>query len=103
NEVYRTLGGLHRVGVTVINALSVHLKFSPKKNLCLVSEKSFNGNAELVVISLGVIGAMAHKLLFDGRTVIVTGTGGGLGHAYALAFADRDANVVVNDLGGSWL
>ncbi|KAK1142276.1 bifunctional hydroxyacyl-CoA dehydrogenase/enoyl-CoA hydratase fox2 [Aspergillus melleus] len=34
-------------------------------------------------------------------TVVVTGAGGGLGKAYALFFASRGANVVVNDLGGS--
>ncbi|QYY33118.1 MULTISPECIES: SDR family oxidoreductase [Cupriavidus] len=34
----------------------------------------------------------------DGRTVIVTGAGGGLGRAYALAFAAEGANVVVNDI-----
>lgn len=32
------------------------------------------------------------------RTVIVTGAGGGLGRAYALAFAAEGANVVVNDI-----
>lgn len=36
--------------------------------------------------------------LCDGRTVIVTGAGGGLGRAYALAFAAEGANVVVNDI-----
>jgi NAD(P)-dependent dehydrogenase (short-subunit alcohol dehydrogenase family) len=35
----------------------------------------------------------------DGRTVIVTGAGRGLGRAHALAFAAEGANVVVNDLG----
>ncbi|MDN7141320.1 SDR family oxidoreductase [Pseudomonas sp. JQ170] len=34
----------------------------------------------------------------SGRTVIITGAGGGLGRAYALAFAAEGANVVVNDI-----
>lgn len=34
----------------------------------------------------------------DARTVIITGAGGGLGRAYALAFAAEGANVVVNDI-----
>jgi NAD(P)-dependent dehydrogenase (short-subunit alcohol dehydrogenase family) len=38
---------------------------------------------------------------FDGKVVIVTGAGGGLGRAHALEFAKRGAKVVVNDLGGS--
>ena len=37
---------------------------------------------------------------FEGKVVIVTGAGGGLGRAHALAFAARGAKVVVNDLGG---
>ena len=41
------------------------------------------------------------SLDFTGKTVIVTGSGGGLGRSHALEFARRGANVVVNDLGGS--
>ena len=38
---------------------------------------------------------------FEGKVAIVTGAGGGLGRCHALAFAERGAKVVVNDLGGS--
>jgi NAD(P)-dependent dehydrogenase (short-subunit alcohol dehydrogenase family) len=37
--------------------------------------------------------------LVDGRVVIVTGSGGGIGRAHALAFAAEGALVVVNDIG----
>lgn len=37
---------------------------------------------------------------FEGRSVVVTGAGGGLGREYALALARHGARVLVNDLGG---
>jgi 3-hydroxyacyl-CoA dehydrogenase/3a,7a,12a-trihydroxy-5b-cholest-24-enoyl-CoA hydratase len=41
------------------------------------------------------------ELKYDGKVVVVTGAGNGLGRTHALAFARRGAKVVINDLGGS--
>jgi NAD(P)-dependent dehydrogenase (short-subunit alcohol dehydrogenase family) len=38
---------------------------------------------------------------YDGKVVAITGAGGGIGRAHALAFAQAGAKVVVNDVGGS--
>jgi NAD(P)-dependent dehydrogenase (short-subunit alcohol dehydrogenase family) len=39
--------------------------------------------------------------LLDGKSVVITGAGNGIGRATALLFAREGAKVVVNDLGGS--
>lgn len=44
---------------------------------------------------------MSESVRFEGKVVVVTGAGGGLGRAHALLFAQHGARVIVNDLGGS--
>ena len=44
---------------------------------------------------------MTDKLKFDGKVIVITGAGAGLGKDYALYFGSRGAKVLVNDLGTS--
>jgi NAD(P)-dependent dehydrogenase (short-subunit alcohol dehydrogenase family) len=55
----------------------------------------------------GQYGSLHHNteipmtISFKDKVAIITGAGGGLGHAYAIELAKRGAKVVVNDLGGA--
>lgn len=40
-------------------------------------------------------------MVFNGKTAVITGAGAGIGREYAIEFARRGANVVVNDLGSA--
>ncbi len=44
---------------------------------------------------------MSAKKMLNGKVVIVTGAGRGIGRAMATAFADAGAKIIVNDLGAS--
>ncbi|KAI0956040.1 hypothetical protein AcV7_006549 [Taiwanofungus camphoratus] len=59
--------------------------FDPQAKLVLASKLSSNAQS-------------SQDVRFDGKTVIVTGSGAGLGRAYALMYARLGANVVVNDI-----
>ncbi len=39
------------------------------------------------------------SIRFDGKVVVITGAGGGIGKEYSHFYASRGAKVVVNDLG----
>ena len=41
------------------------------------------------------------ELGYDGKVVVITGAGGGLGRLHALLMAQRGALLVINDLGGA--
>lgn len=42
-----------------------------------------------------------NQIRFDGKAIVITGAGRGIGRAHALTLASRGAAVVVNDLGGA--
>jgi NAD(P)-dependent dehydrogenase (short-subunit alcohol dehydrogenase family)/uncharacterized OB-fold protein/putative sterol carrier protein len=64
------------------------------------NERGFTGYFWKAVPQPGAAG-QEDKIRFDGRVAIITGSGAGLGRAYALELARRGAMVVVNDFGGA--
>ena len=89
---------------------SIHIHFAPPKFFRKATRNSEPRHrralspfiSPLVNISFTLSLVNMSDLRFDGQTVVVTGAGGGLGKAYAVFFGSRGANVVVNDLGGSF-
>ena len=71
----------------------------PARNISVIQISDLYKRAALRSLELKSISV--DMLRFDGKTALVTGSGGGLGRSYALLLASRGASVVVNDLGGS--
>lgn len=84
--------------------LQLHMSPPPSFVSSLSSRSSIYKSYNMAHNSYGLAGKEVgpKALRFDGQTVVVTGAGGGLGKAYAVFFGERGANVVVNDLGGSF-
>lgn len=69
---------------------------------CPISTLLLNGQQENTIYIKQEMSVKSEgKISFEGRVVVITGAGGGLGRHYALDFAKRGAKVVINDLGGT--
>ncbi|KAE9407743.1 peroxisomal hydratase-dehydrogenase-epimerase [Gymnopus androsaceus JB14] len=71
--------------------------FSKPKYLKSSSEIDMKGNLQ-AALSAPSNPQSSPQVRFDGKTVIVTGAGAGLGRIYALMYSKLGANVVVNDV-----
>ncbi|TFK72928.1 multifunctional beta-oxidation protein [Pluteus cervinus] len=60
------------------------------------ADASFTPSAQALKLSTNP--QSAQEVRFDGKTVVITGAGAGLGRAYAIMYGRLGANVVINDL-----
>ncbi|KIO09122.1 hypothetical protein M404DRAFT_132199 [Pisolithus tinctorius Marx 270] len=74
------------------------IRWERSKGAIWKTDETFTPSALEVAAKLPPNAQATPPVRFDGKTVIITGAGAGLGRAYALMYGRLGANVVVNDV-----